>query len=99
MTSSAGTHGLSRTCVHAGTLLTSWTSFVSESLKLQMSRYPLGERLRRWARHNPPLGSERSSLSRRAVSHGGSHFGVLLAICRLFCRSRQRHAPHSVLFS
>jgi iron(III) transport system substrate-binding protein len=48
-----------RTC---GTLLTSWTNFVSESLKLQMSRYPLGERLRRWARHNPPLAPERSSL-------------------------------------
>src|SRR2546426_8186175 len=63
-----------------------------------MSRYLLGERSRRWTRHNPPLGSERSSLSRRAISDGGSRFRVLLATSRLSCRPRPPHAPRGVLF-
>src|ERR1044071_6081677 len=80
-------------------LLTSWTNYVSEFLRLQMSRYPPGERRRPSARRSRPLAPERSSFSPRAVSPGGSHFAVPLAIRHLSCKPRQRHAPNSVLSS
>jgi RHS repeat-associated protein len=67
-----------------GTLLTSWTNSVSESLTPRRSRCPPGGRPRQLPNRNPLLAFALFSPARRAVDPAGCRFAVRLA--KLRCR-------------